>query len=387
MSSGFEWHQVLLREGGGSQGAGTAPRASPDTPGPQTLGGTKPRDHSYAHLASCSLRRFGPGGPPSRAQASSLPTEAPACPSPTPQPCSPNPGRPQPHGHQPPALPACHPQTGRPQPTSLIPPAWHPGQLRDPPTAPETAQSSQRPAVPPTCLSHGNPSKALPSPSCCVPDCLSPPPPSPGSSCGPQATSWRRHCPPGAVSWKGHGGEGGQRCPQVPEEYEETHAWIWSLEAPPHSTRLTHRGVAPHPQASQVRPESPSPEAHSQRGPPPGALLRREDTRPASQTAGALASPSDLFHLGLSRQMDRVLWGWALRTRNASADQYSISWANLCLQSDCLSSTSSNITALLSAFKASEELASHRRTNLVFYFISHQFTKQVGGPHPCQFPH
>lgn len=77
--------------------------------------------------------------------------------------------------------------------------------------------------------------------------------------------------------------------------------------------------------------------------------------------------------------------GWALRTLNASADHYSISWAILCLQGGCLSSTSSNITALLSAFKASEELASHRRTNLVFCFISHQFTEQVGGPHPCQF--
>lgn len=248
-------------------------------------------------------------------------------------------------------------------------------------------RAASAPLSPPPASPKETPVKRSPHPRAVSLTASPPAPPSPGSSCGPQATSWRRHCPPGAVSWKGHGGEGGQRCPQVPEEYEETHAWIWSLEAPPHSTRLTHRGVAPHPQASQVRPESPSPEAHSQRGPPPGALLRREDTRPASQTAGALASPSDLFHLGLSRQMDRVLWGWALRTRNASADQYSISWANLCLQSDCLSSTSSNITALLSAFKASEELASHRRTNLVFYFISHQFTEQVGGPHPCQFPH
>lgn len=109
----------------------------------------------------------------------------------------------------------------------------------------------------------------------------------------------------------------------------------WKPLHTPHASFT--EGSPPDPQASQVRPESPSPEAHSQRGPPPGALLRREDTRPASKTAGALASPSDLFHLGIGRQMDRVSWGGhsGLETRalitTASVGQYCVFKAAVCL--------------------------------------------------------
>lgn len=118
------------------------------------------------------------------------------------------------------------------------------------------------------------------------------PPARPGSARGPRAMSRHRRCPPGAVSWKACGGEGGRGAHRCLRSMKRPHAWIWSLEAPPHSTRLIHRGLAPRPHPSQVRPESPSsfPERPSTK-----ALLRREDTRTASQTAGALATPVIYF--------------------------------------------------------------------------------------------
>lgn len=176
VSSGFEWHQMLLREGG-SQGAGTAPELRPTPLGLRPLAGLSHGTTAMPTWLLALSGGFHPGGPPSRAQASSLPTEAPACPSPASQPCSPNPGRPQPHGHQPPALPASvTPKLASPSPPHSSPLPGTLGSSGTPPTAPETAQSSQRPAAPPTRLSHGNPSKALPSPLCCAPDRLPPPP-------------------------------------------------------------------------------------------------------------------------------------------------------------------------------------------------------------------
>lgn len=162
----------------------------------------------------------------------------------------------------------------------------------------------------------------------------------------------------------GRVGRGAHRCLR---SMEGPHAWIWSLEAPPHSSFTEGSPPAPHP--SKVRPESSSPEAHSQERPATRALLRREDTRTASQTAGQLASPSDLFHLGINRQVDRV-YGVGTQYSDTSADQYSISWAKLCLQYGCLSSTPSNITALLSGFKSLRGacVSQEAKSGLLFHF-------------------
>ena len=81
--------------------------------------------------------------------------------------------------------------------------------------------------------------------------------------------------------------------PQVPEEYEETPCLDLVAGSPstlhtPHSQR-----ARPPPLAGQARisqPRSSFPERPSTR-----ALLRREDTRTASQTAGALATPVIYF--------------------------------------------------------------------------------------------
>ena len=195
------------------------PQALPDTPGPQTLGGTKPRDDSYAHLASCSQEVLTREGPPG-CGLPLCPLRPLPVPHPHPSPAAPTQAAPSPMATSPQNTQPQSPPNWPPQAHLTHPPCLAPWAAQGAPRQPETAQSSQCPAVPPpTCLSHGNPSNALPSPLYCIPDCLLLPPTQPW---GPWATSQRRHCPPGAISWKGHGGEGRQRCPQVPEEYEET---------------------------------------------------------------------------------------------------------------------------------------------------------------------
>ena len=100
------------------------------------------------------------GLPPGRGLPLPAPRPLPVS-NPHPSPTAPNPGCPQPHGHWPPALPASVTPNRPPQPASLT---HTPTRLvpQGPPTAPETAQSSQCLLFTPTSPSHRNPSKALP---------------------------------------------------------------------------------------------------------------------------------------------------------------------------------------------------------------------------------
>lgn len=170
----------------------------------------------------------------------------------------------------------------------------------------------------------------------------------------------------------------------MPEEYEETPCLDLVAGSPstlhtPHSQRAR---PPPPPLAGQAGISQLIPREALHQGSAPER--RHKDSLADCRST---SNPSDLFHLGINRQMDRVLRSWhsGLETRaligTASAGQSCVFKTAVCLQDPA---TSRHCLALS---KASEELASRRRTNLVFCFISHQFTKQVGGPHPCQFPH
>ena len=133
------------------------------------------------------------------------------------------------------------------------------------------------------------------------------PPARPGSARGPRAMSRHRRCPPGSSELEGLRWGGWQRRPQVPEEYEETPCLDLVAGSPstlhtPHSQRAR---PPPPPLAGQAGISQLIPREALHQGSAPER--RHKDSLADCRST---SNPSDLFHLGINRQMDRVLRSW-----------------------------------------------------------------------------